>query len=284
MEQITIPTQDGHDLPATLFENNSGAQGSGPVILISSATAVPRKIYRRFAQYLADNGARAVLTYDYRGMTDFTSGPHRKRRRHLRMSDWAIHDLPAAVKVLTRRYPDHKLAGLGHSFGGQALGLSGVSDRFVRYMTIAAGSGYLADTKDPTRLWLTMNLFGYPLAWALGYLPRWACMGEDIPFGAFNQWRRWCNSPDYFMSDPALPQTSQFAEVTIPMVSVGFEDDPWATRINVEALMSWYANVDIKLKWFTPQEAGGPIGHFGFFKPEHADILWPQIADWLVRA
>jgi predicted alpha/beta hydrolase len=280
MEHITVPTEDGQDLPATLFESNSGTRGEGPAILISSATAVPRKIYRHFAQYLADNGARAVLTYDYRGMTR----PHGARRRQLRMSDWAIHDLPAAAKTLSRHCPDHPIAGLGHSFGGQALGLSGAADRFVRYMTLAAGSGYLPLINDTAKLWLSMNVFGYPLAWALGYLPGWAGMGEDIPFGAFDQWRRWCNSPDYFMSDPSLPETGRFASVTIPMVAVGFEDDPWATRAAIEALVSWYEYADIKIRWFTQKEAGRPVGHFGFFRPEQSEVLWPQIADWLIRA
>ena len=38
-------------------------------VLINSATAVPRKVYRGFAGYLARRGA-AVLTYDYRGTGD----------------------------------------------------------------------------------------------------------------------------------------------------------------------------------------------------------------------
>jgi predicted alpha/beta hydrolase len=31
----------------------------------------------------------------------------------------------------------------------------------------------------------------------------------------------------------------------------------------------------------TPQEVGGPIGHFGFFKPRLADVLWPRAFAWL---
>lgn len=281
MEEIQITTEDGFDLPATLFESNSGLPGDGPAVLISSATAVPRKIYRRFAQYLADNGARAVMTYDYRGMTGRLSNGHARR---LRMADWAVRDLPAAVNELRRRYPDAGLSGLGHSFGGQALGLSGVADRFSRYMTLAAGSGYLGHTHDTQKLWLTMNVLGYPIAALLGYLPAWAGMGERIPFGAFNQWRKWCNSPDYFMSDPTIPETSRFADVTIPMVAVGFHDDPWATRESIEALVTWYSRADIRIRWFNEEEAGGPVGHFGFFKPDHSETLWPQIADWLTHS
>ena len=193
MEDFQFATEDGYDLPATLFENNAGVRPDGPVVLISSAAAAPRRIYRHFAQYLADNGARAVMTYDYRGMNGGLS--HMEMRR-VRMADWALKDFPAAVRELGRRFPGQPLSGLGHSFGGQALGLSGVSDRFTRYMTLAAGSGYLGKTREAGKLWLTMNLAGYPVAAILGYLPGWTGMGENIPFGIFNQWRRWCNSPD----------------------------------------------------------------------------------------
>ncbi len=80
---------------------------------------------------------------------------------------------------------------------------------------------------------------------------------------------------------PRFPQTIRFADVRIPMTAVGFEDDAWATRQGIEALMAWYKGTPMKLIWFTPQEAGGPIGHFGFFRKEHKEFLWPQIGDWL---
>lgn len=280
MEDIQFATEDGYDLPATLFESNAGRPAGGPVILISSATAVPRRAYRHFAQYLADNGARAVMTYDYRGMNGRVSNLGLRR---MRMSDWATRDMPAAVRELRRRYRDAPMAGLGHSFGGQALGLSGCANHFARYMTLAAGSGYLPALKEPTRNWISLNLIGYPLAAALGYLPRWAGLGADIPFGVFDQWRRWCNRPDYFMSDPEVPESERFEQVRLTMVAVGFEDDPLATLEATRALMGWYSRADIKLKWFTREDAHGPIGHFGFFRPDHRETLWPQVADWLTQ-
>src|ERR1700753_2609140 len=65
-DDITFPAEDGYQLGATLF------LPLGPkrhAVLINSATAVPRKIYRKFAGYLARRGF-AVLTYDYRGIGD----------------------------------------------------------------------------------------------------------------------------------------------------------------------------------------------------------------------
>ena len=63
-DDITIPATDGYPLGATLFLPRGAKRHA---VLISSATAVPRKIYRGFAGYLAHRGC-AVLTYDYRGI------------------------------------------------------------------------------------------------------------------------------------------------------------------------------------------------------------------------
>src|SRR5215469_10355754 len=64
VDDITVPAADGYKLGATLFLPRGTKRRAA---LISSATAVPRKIYRGFAGYLARRGF-AVLTYDYRGV------------------------------------------------------------------------------------------------------------------------------------------------------------------------------------------------------------------------
>lgn len=277
MQDIVFKTRDGWELPGSLF---TGALKRGPVVLISSATGVPRRFYRHFAQYLVDDGAMAVLTYDYRG----TGTPVSQRQaRSMRMSQWATIDFPAAVDCLKSRFPDCDLRGIGHSFGGQALGLSGVSHKFTRYMTIAAGSGYLGHTREPEKLSRMMNKVGWPVAFVLGALPRWAGLGEPIPYGAFNQWRKWCNSPDYFMSDPQVVETARFDQVKLPILVVGFDDDPWATRQSVETLISWYHAAQTRLHWFSAADLQKPVGHMGFFRGEHRQTLWPQLADWLLQ-
>jgi predicted alpha/beta hydrolase len=277
MEDIKIKTADGWELDASLF-TSAGARG--PAVLISGATGVPRRFYRHYAQFLADEGASAVLTYDYRGMT---GGISQLQARSMRMSDWAVRDLPAAVETLRKLRPGASLRGIGHSFGGQALGLSGTSGQFARYMTIAAGSGYLGNTRDAAAVTRRMNTIARPIAAVFGFLPRWAGFGEPIPAGAFEQWRRWCNSPDYFFSDKTVPETERFGDVRLPILVVGFEDDPWATRKSVEALAGWYRNAAVRIHWFGTDELKRPVGHIGFFRPEHRETLWPQLADWILH-
>lgn len=150
-------------------------------------------------------------------------------------------------------------------------------------MPLAAGSGWLGHTREREKLSRNMNLYGWPLAFLMGRLPKSAGLGEPLPYGVFNQWRKWCNSPGYLMDDKSLAERDRFAAVTIPMVAVGFEDDPWATRASVDALVAWYSNADISVRWFGADELTRPVGHFGFFRSEHRETLWPQIADWLIR-
>ncbi len=60
---IVFRSDDGFPLSGTLFEG----EGDGPLLLISSATAVPRGLYAGFAAAAVAAGARAALIYDYRG-------------------------------------------------------------------------------------------------------------------------------------------------------------------------------------------------------------------------
>ena len=117
IDDITVPAMDGYPLAATLFLPRGAKRHA---VLINSATAVPRKLYRGFASYLAQRGS-AVLTYDYRGTGD--SRPKSLAGFKASMTDWALRDIAAAVGWMRERYTELPFAYVGHSFGGQALGL-----------------------------------------------------------------------------------------------------------------------------------------------------------------
>ncbi|MGY4409989.1 putative alpha/beta hydrolase [Bradyrhizobium sp. LB7.1] len=125
VDEISFPATDGYALSGTLFLPRGTKRHA---VLINSATAALRKIYRGFASYLAHRGC-AVLTYDYRGIGDsrlpamvgynqpkslvgfqgLDVGLGRARRhRRSALDARALQPLP--------------LAYVGHSFGGQALG------------------------------------------------------------------------------------------------------------------------------------------------------------------
>src|SRR4029453_921936 len=144
IDDITVPAMDGYPLAATLF------LPPGPkrqAVLINSATPVPRKISRGFAGYLAGRGC-AVLTYDYRGIGDSRqkspvghNQPKSLAGFKASMSDWASLDFTAAVAWMRERYKNLPLNYVGHSFGGQALGLLANNSEVSRALLIASQAG-----------------------------------------------------------------------------------------------------------------------------------------------
>lgn len=275
---FVITTSDGFPIAATLFAGT----GDGPLALISSAAAVPRGFYARFAQHLVqDHGFRAALTYDYRGVSDSSRPPG--WRRPMLMRDWAHFDMPAALKALDMEAPGHPLVGVGQSFGGQVLALGGGSERFRRYLMVATMTGYWGNTKPRYRVFSQMNLVGVPLALLLGKVPGQIGLGQTLPGTVFREWARWGRHPEYFFADPTMDAARRFAEVETPILSLGMTDDPWGTPRAQHALMKYYHRAPTEIRWLSPAEAGGPIGHLGFFRAQFRDTLWQAPIEWLLQ-
>lgn len=287
IDDISLPATDGYSLGATLFLPLGAKRHA---VLINSATAVPRKIYRGFAGYLARRGC-AVLTYDYRG----TGGSRQMSPINYNqpkslvgfkasMSDWAALDVTAAVAWMRERYNTLPLTYVGHSFGGQALGLLANNDEVSRALLIAAQAGYwkLMATPERYRVYAMLNFVGIPLTRLKGYAPGWSGIGEDLPRDVFEQWTRWVMSPRYLFDDATLSGLSNFANYKGAMRALCLSDDPWATRPAVELLCSGFTSITPEILTVTPADAGASqIGHLGFFRPEHRDTLWRGAAEWL---
>jgi len=273
---VRFVADDGFLLGGTLFEGDGG----GPLVLISSATAVPQGLYAGFADNLMAMGARAVLTYDYRG-TGQSPRPQGWARR-IDYKDWALKDFPAAARAIEAVAPGNEMVGLGQSHGGHALGLSGVADRFARYAMVATMSGYLG-LLDDRWAWARMNLIGVPVSLLYRDMPRWLGLGEPIPGSCFRDWARWCRMENYFFDDQALPENARFADVRLPILALGLTDDPWATPRAMAHFLARHINAKVEQRWISPADAGHqPVGHLGYFRSRFAATLWPPLARWLL--
>ena len=287
IDDITLPAADGYLLGATLFLPRGTKRHA---VLINSATAVPRKIYRGFAGYLARRGY-AVLTYDYRGIGGSRqkslvgyNQPKSLAGFKASMADWAALDITAAVTWMRERYHDLPLAYVGHSFGGQALGLLDNNTEVSRALLIAAQAGYwkLMASPERYRVYAMLNFAGTPLTRLLGYAPGWSGLGEDLPKAVFEQWVSWVMSPRYLFDDPTLKALENFPRYRGALRALCLSDDPWATRPAVELLCSGFTSTTPEVLTVTPADAGvSKIGHLGFFRPEHRDTLWRGAAEWM---
>ncbi|MDB5598340.1 MAG: alpha/beta hydrolase family protein [Xanthobacteraceae bacterium] len=278
VQDTNIAARDGYPLAATVFAPAGAACGT---VLINSATAVRRQFYRGFAAYLAAQGF-AAMTYDYRGIAG--SRPASLRGFEVRMRDWAALDVAGAIDHTRQVWPALPLAVVGHSFGGQALGLAPNNDQISRALLVAAQAGYwgLFHAPEKYRVYLLLRIIGPVVARRVGYLPGWTGIGQELPLGVFLEWAGWVMKKRYFFDDPTLNALENFPGLRAPLRAVCLADDPWGTPASVDLLCSGFTGTRTERIDIHPRDIGARrIGHFGFFRPEHRDTLWRDAAMWL---
>lgn len=274
-EAVRIPAADGFALAGTVFTVREGLAG---VVLVAPATGVRRTLYRHFADHLASRGL-AAITWDWRGTGD--SRPESLRGFHATMRHWAERDLAGVIAWARDRFAGAPLLALGHSFGGQAMGLASNAHLLRALVTVGAQSGWWGHWPLPRR-------WAYALLWhvavpaatsAAGYFPaRRLGLGEDLPAGVAREWAEWCRSPQY------LGDWSGHRRFAAPILAWSFTDDPFAPPKAVAALHAQYVAAPLLHRAVAPWEVGASrIGHFGFFRPG-VPALWRETSDWLLGA
>ena len=279
---IRITAADGFALGATEFLPDATPRG---VVVINAATAVRRRYYDRFAEFLASHRF-AVLTYDYRGIGD--SRPERLRGFQATMAEWGELDQPAVVAHATTRFPDLPLQLVGHSVGGQIFGLLRDPQRVRRVLMVAAQHNYYRYWRPPERWALSFlwRAFMPAMSHALGYFPsRRVGLGEDLPRGVALDWARWCRSPGALVGAIGGDAADRFARYQGPVLAISFADDHlFAPRAAVDALLAFYRNAAKEHRHLTAASLGlRSVQHFGFFRESARERGWPIALDWLSR-
>ncbi|MGN6186257.1 MAG: alpha/beta fold hydrolase [Thermoanaerobaculia bacterium] len=144
-EVLTLTASDGYALNARLLLPDSPPTRT---LAMNPALGVPKEFYRRFCERATELGYAALL-YDYRGIGGSRRGSLRGFNATFR--DYGILDIAAAIEFLTSRFPDLPLHAVGHSAGGQLLGLAHNCKRISRATLIACSTGTLSLLPRPFR-------------------------------------------------------------------------------------------------------------------------------------
>jgi predicted alpha/beta hydrolase len=280
-ETLTLACADGQQIAATLYLPQ---ESNGLSLLINGATGVPRGYYTAFAGFQAASGF-TVLTYDYRGIADSKPTPGAPAPR---MLDWARQDMAAALQYLAQRFPALTPTLVGHSFGGQVLGLVPQSDSLAAIVTIASQHGHWRNWSASYQWKLALVWYGLvPLSLALGFrLPKGLFGGERLPPGVLRDWSRWCRSKHYVCDERGRPLRPYNDRVRAPIRMISLDDDlQFGPRKGVDLLASYYPKARIERQHVVPAEWGlGRIGHFGFFRRDMPAERWTEVGDWLRAA
>jgi predicted alpha/beta hydrolase len=245
-QPFELSARDGRVLAAHWFP----ATTPRGAVVINGATGFPQTFYFKLANYLSERGYGA-LVYDYRGMG--LSAPPKLALERTRLSDWGLLDMPAALDAAADRAQGLPVVTLGHSIGGQFLGLLRNHARARVHVQIATSFGYWRWEAAPFKYlaWWFWRVHGPVLLALKGYVPTgggWS--GLPLPRGVFEEWKRWCLRPTHFAPDlETYLSDNVFAETRAPLLTVGFTDDPIATPRTVEAINRFFPNVRRESRW-----------------------------------
>lgn len=271
-----VPARDGYRLGASVWDTPKAKR----VVLVNSATAVPRRYYQAFADALAADGA-AVVTYDYRGIGD--SRPPTLRGFAATASDWGHTDLAGVIDWAHQKWPDLPLDFVGHSIGGQLLGFAPNVGLIRAAALIAAQSGDWRLWPAPVK-WRRFDDFHLLIPGAVaiaGYVPGKLGMGEDLPGGVASEWAGWCRQPGYFFGGAGgAARREEFGKLRLPILSVSIEDDTYAPPSTVAVLEAAFTGAQVTGLRLAPSDASlSSLGHFGFFRSS-AKSLWSRVLTW----
>jgi predicted alpha/beta hydrolase len=280
-DEVDVYCQDGCKLSATIFKPKSEVKAA---VLIGPATGIIQQFYKGFACFLAEQGY-AVITFDNRGIGKSLSGKVSDSKASLQC--WGEQDMPAILDCLKTTYPDSTYHLIGHSAGGQLVGLMHNAKDISSIFTFASSSGQLSNMKMPyfIKAHFFMNLFipmsnlffGHTKSQLIG-------MGEPLPKAVGKQWRDWCNGQGYVKT--AFGKTIHnhlYNTLSMPSLWVNASDDDIAIDANVADMLTVFKNMNAETMTLSPEECNlTEIGHMKFFSRK-ANHLWKHPLAWLEK-
>lgn len=278
--KIQLPSRDGLLLDALLLESNAKVKG---VVQLAGGTGIKKEFYLNFARYLQEQGYHTLL-FDYRGIGG--SKPQSLCGFKAKNHEWGQKDMAGVLDWLDDRYPSLQKFLVGHSAGGQQLGMMDNHHKFSKALLISSSTGYWKWIASPYKYFTLLVWYGLTpiMLNTVGYLPAsWFGLGEDLPKGVAAEWRSWCLNATYFGKYFGTVIQKQFySEVKIPIHFLYPEDDLIATDKTVASLRGFYTSAKATTeKLILHDHHLQKVGHLGFFSRKSKERLWGKAVTYL---
>lgn len=280
---LTIITDRNQALAATVYRPKQAVKTA---VMIAPATGIKRQFYHNFASFLAKNGF-GVLTFDNEGIGESLTTDLAKCDATL--ISWGRHDMPAVLDALQDEFADATYHLIGHSAGGQLIGLMPNYKTIASVFNVACSSGRIKNMDMPYKLKAMgfMDAFIPLTNLTLGYTPSDKIgMGQPLPRGVARQWREWCNGAGYIKTAFGKSvHTHFYDELSMPAMWLGFSDDEIANSRNMDDMIRVFTQMPVEKHFLDPKDFGlSSIGHMRYFSSRtnaKAPELWQMAVDWL---
>lgn len=277
-EDLKITCADGIELSGTCYH----PEKLRAAVMLAPATGIRRRFYHAFSNFLAEQGF-AVLTFDHRGI-----GQSRGKNingTNASLVNWGKLDMSAVLEALKNRFPKTDYHLVGHSAGGQLVGLMKNAHQLKSMFNVGSSSGSIKHARYPFKLksffWVNIYiplsnlLFGHTKA-------QWVGMGEPLPKAVSAQWRKWCNGEGYVeMELGKTIHKHAYDTLRLPSLWVHATDDEIANPESTRDMVRVYTKIKAEILALDPNQHGyEKIGHMKFFSSKKKK-LWQYALDWL---
>lgn len=271
ISELTINTQNGSPLSLRLFKTSKPKS----IVIMAGAMGVAQQCYEKFAKFLMENDHH-VITFDYVGTGQSLNGKLKDCETDI--LDWGTQDCQALISFAKSEYPHLPIQWVGHSVGGQLIGMTPNINQVKQAITVASGSGYWRENSAPTKkvVWLVWYFLAPICVGLMGYFPgKKLNIAGDLPGNVMRQWRSWCLNKEYAVGHEGHALRKQYDDVSIPMSAVSFEDDEMMSKANIESLNSFFTGTSLNHTRLSKHDTNGQfVGHLGWFREKHKESIW----------
>ncbi|OUR95904.1 hypothetical protein A9Q81_13605 [Gammaproteobacteria bacterium 42_54_T18] len=284
MDKLSLTTQDGQNIGCQYFPCDKPGTPTLATLVIASAIGVPQGFYRRYAEYMSQQGF-ACLTFDYRGTGDST---YRGNLNNIAMTDWGTQDLDcvlAKAEQLTEQNDgnDNPVLLLGHSIGGQISGFAQNSKNVKAAIFVASSAPYWKRWNGFSKLSMFLTVY---LLLPICSMGRKVFPAKSVGFSSMNfpaviakTWAGWMKKKDYLFDESLGYSLENYQQLSFPLLSLSFDDDTLAPEININWLLKFFPNCQVERRSIQAKTYGA-LGHMGFFRKKNKDTLWRDSVQW----
>ncbi|MFP2994690.1 alpha/beta hydrolase [Spongiivirga sp. MCCC 1A20706] len=277
MTHISITTEDGQDICATYFKPE---KPTNKTVVIAGGVGLPQRFFFKFASWLATKGCDAY-TFDYRGIA--LSKDKELTEFHAGYFEWTNYDFKGITSHIKSVHPENNNYLIGHSFGGNSLGMSTAYKCYDKFLFVGSQFGYYRNFPwyMQISILLGFGLFVGFITPLYGYFPsKLVGLGEPLPKQVAYDWRTLLLHKNSVLA--LAKDHNYYSEITQPTLMISIDDDNFAPKKAVDTLAEHvFVNAKVKRKHLEVKKLGiKKLGHNNFFRKKHEHLLWPIVSNW----
>ncbi|WP_411030939.1 alpha/beta fold hydrolase [Spongiimicrobium sp. 3-5] len=279
MKKIKIITADNYQITAHRFGD---LPHTDKTFVIAGGIGLPQWFFFNFAEWLSHQGCTAYI-FDYRGIS--MSKPPTLKGMHATLHDWATKDFVALTDYVRKEHPNSTLFHVGHSFGGNSLGMATAYRHYTRFLMVGSQYGYYKNF--PLHMQLSIFLgFGFLVPFLsplLGYFPSNRIgLGHPLPKRVALDWATLLLDKGSVFTVAERYGENHYHNITQPILAISIDDDTFAPKKSVDVLAEkGFGNAAVTRLHLVPDDYGiKRLGHNNFFRKKYKEQLWPIVTEW----